>query len=184
MIDTSTYRLVPGRVAASVTSTSGTYPYDGVDLGMFKNGRANIVQVWAPVPAEDFGGLIIDNHYATESWTFSCIFRNWNYDMVSKVFPRTATGTTTKHVGLVWDTSQNDLGTLSSSLAVPILFVPFDTDHHECLYLPRAYPIRKDQVAFNLSHKKEMGVAVTWVGIPPVSGGVSGEYRLMEDLSI
>lgn len=154
-----------GRLIADPTSLTGTFPFGGTALGLTRTAAFRYNVQTAEVTAEEFGNRRVEAVYSGEQAEFGAVIRDYDSDMITKIFPNTGSN------GLV-KSDKTDRGILLSTRSHVLVFAPLAEDDHPWIVLYRALPIQDEAAEIQLSANVEIGIAVKWWAIPDTSGRI------------
>lgn len=168
---------VPGSLVLDPTDFTAGSPWGGSLMGLVRDAAWRYMQVWVGVHAEELG-VQVEDVLVKEGAALSFALRALDNDALSACFQgSTAAGGTTGHQ--VLSLGSRGRGTLSSSNARKVAFVPDDADRHDVVYLRRAVPRVMDAPA-NLHLDGEHLIRVTWVALPDSNGDLAKVGRLAD----
>lgn len=163
-------RLDGGSLCIDPTDLATDYPHGGTALGLIRDGEFRYGERARLVHAEEFGRVAVEGFRIQESPVLSAVFRTWDDDVLSNIFPDTTAGTSGGRVirGNVSANAQR--GGNLSDLAVTLCFSPRSPDQHPFILIYSAIPVFIQTPAFGLRVGEEVGTAVGFYGIPDASG--------------
>lgn len=195
-------RRLKGRLVWNPTggTVTGAYPYGGTQLGFCRSATFVWGIQYQPIRAEEFGGVIVDYVYQSETAVFSAVLRDYDDDMVQTIFPNFSkgfngvdkqttsgqpiiTGTvkgTTKPGSLIGEKPD---GAAWDSRSGKLLFAPDDEDNHEFLVIYRAVPMLDQSADLRLTAAEWAETGVVFHATP-VSAGNLYQFGRKTDISL
>lgn len=164
--------LVPGSLIAAPTDLTTAHPHGGTELGLVRNIVLEFGFKGVPIPAVEWG-TVSDVIYGGEDVLLSCVIRSFDDDMVTKIFPNTAEGSTSQHRLVTFfpgDNNKNRPGYLLSNKAFKLFFSPDSVDQHNGILLYNALPMLANTARMDLGRNREIGIDVVFQATPDGSG--------------
>ena len=156
---------VPGRLVSAPTTTSGSFPYGGTDLGHTAGGEWMPNQDVQPLPMEEYGQEPGEYQITHEAPVYFTVLRGMYSAMMAKVFASSTSGSGA--YGVTGDDSR-----LGSASEFKLMFVPRDTANHPALIMYRAIPAFGLAAKLQLMVDREIGLAVAFYGIRHATLGI------------
>lgn len=161
-----------GRLVASPTNLGAAYPHGGTEIGLVRDARFKYGVITQEITAEEYGGTATEAVYAAESAVFAGIARDYDNDMIARLFPNTATGGS----GFARvDHLATDAGRLLSSDSIVLLFAPAATNAttgHPHILVYNAVPVLDAAAELQLHAGAEAGVAFVFRCVPDASSRI------------
>jgi hypothetical protein len=162
-------KRIPGTLVVNPTDLSLAYPYGGTVLGVVRAIEIDLGQRVRMVVDEGGGGGHVQGIRLGQASALHAVLRSWDKDMVSALFPNT-----TVVEGLPLQLNQEfgsgvqppGVFATDVSATVKLLFAPTAPLHHEGFLLYRAFPHAQEAARMQASLTKEIGVAVSFMGLP------------------
>lgn len=160
-------KRIPGVLIANPTDLAAAFPYGGTVLGVVRSIELDLGARVRMVIDEGGGGGVIEQVKLGQASALHAVIRSWDPNMVAALFPNT-----TSFEGLPVQVNQESgtgiepPGIFGSGSAVKLLFAPVAPLHHEGIILYRAVPYAQEAARMQLSLTKEVGVAVSFMGLP------------------
>lgn len=150
---------------------SGTFPFGGDEMGVTAEANFVFEENVAYVTAEEFGGQKVQSGYVGEGAVAGAILRSWDKDMLSAVHPNTvASSRLIRMRQTVSGSGSRRAGTFIDT--IKLLFVPEDRQNHPFVVLYAAAPEFERAAKLRLANRKEMGLAILFVGQPDSLGRI------------
>lgn len=183
--DLSLTLKVPGRLVANPADLTVAFPYSGTELGTVRDIVVRPGRAFELIPEEAFGPEPIDALDLGESWVLTVGLRSLDPDALAKAFAATSTGPTSGKADVAYPGGTFRAGTLRSSSAIKLLFVPEDVNRHPMVYFPKALPLIDATAEIQLSLASEVVLAAQFIAVrddstPPRTALV----RRKEDLTL
>lgn len=173
---------VPGRLCVGPMNLATAFPHGGTALGLVRELAVRVLTARAEVVAEEFGAEAVEQVYLGQRWALVGTMRSLDDDMVQRLFPATATGTTTQHRVISYPGTAR-AGDLRSASSVVLCFSPDDLDRHPMVLFHRALPLVEEQAELQARLDQEAGFAFAFLAIRATDGrAVSLGQR--EDLTL
>lgn len=163
---TSAQTFLPGRLIkapASFTVPGADGNYGGTRLGNAQSFAVEPRLKEDVITAEEYGSEPYESILLGYEVTAACAFVAWDADAVTTVFHSVA-------AGVVSIPGSQRSGSLLSTKAVALLYVPHDTDSGPAIYLPQAIPLWEPTV-LHWSGYRELRLACVFRATR-TSGGV------------
>ncbi len=178
----------PGRLCIAPTDLTLAFPHGGTELGSVYRAYCQQTTGYFDVKAEEYGGAIVESIWSGENYAFGAILRQWDETAIGTVFPNTATGATTKRVGVKhWsDVASSPVrpGHLLSSRSVKLLFSPDDPANCRAVILYRALPKVSESLTLALRLNERQEIPVLFVAIPDASASRVARVDFLKELSV
>ena len=162
-----------GALYADPTSLASVAGY-GTCLGYVKDLEFQFRKRNQPITAEEWGGKIVDQIDLGSEAVIAGVLRGTDPDALGKVFPNTATGSTSYGRLVKLSAAGDDrAGRSLFGSAFKLLFVPDDTDRGEFIVIYKAIPLVEEQASMAIRLGTEMGIAVAFMGAPDTATGTT-----------
>lgn len=173
---------VPGRICYGPSDLSTAYPHGGTDLGSVRQVVVRRVDARHEIRDEAFGQEIRDIVWGGENWALAFILRQFDENAVATIFPNTATGTTTQHIGIAAPGTVRP-GTLLGTRSVVLLFSPYAPEISPACLFYKAIPLPEETVELNLAIGKRFEIGCVFVGVRDTSNRIA-QVKFIKDLSL
>lgn len=173
----------PGRLIVNATTFTAPPFYGGQQLGLVKDLLLRPRRSTIEVPAEEFGGEIVEEIDLRESWTMTCALRGIDPDALNAVFASTALGASSGLRFVDFPAASNFYARLLSTLATGWLYVPDDTDRQYAVWFPKGYGYVDEEASVALQLHQEGTIAIVVKGLRRASDNRQTQWGLLEDLS-
>jgi hypothetical protein len=161
---------IPGRLCADPTDLTLAFPHGGTALGIARDMEFRFGYKTSVATAEEWGGVVNKVFYTGETCIMGAVLRDFDPDMIKKVFPNVATAAT----GDV--TINNDINTGNRAgfdlVAFKLLFSPKSVDRHPHILIYNAIPALDESAQLSLSLGEEIGIGAVFHGSPDSTGRV------------
>ncbi len=174
---------VPGRFCSAPTNLSAAFPHGGTALGIIHHAAARRIGRYDFVRAHEFAGEVVEVVEGGADWVMAAMVRQYDNDAIAAIWPHTGTGGTSSDKYIEYPGSTNRAGTLLSTNAFVLMFVPNDTTNHPCVLMRRAVPMIEETAELRLSVLYEFATPVVFACLRPASGQAV-EIKLKEDISL
>lgn len=191
-INPARVRRIPGRLAWGCTDLTAVWPHGGTGLG---NVRGIVVRQERRdfiVTAEEFGFEPVERIQGGEVYAVAAILRDEDDDMLSKVFPNTAAGTTTQR-RVVSTPGSVRAGALATARGGVLVFTPEGATHAKSATAPdvdadffvlyRALPAVEESAEVQRTRDADVGLPVVFLGVRDSSGRIAAQGH-RADLSL
>ena len=173
---------------------TGAYPYNGIELGLCRAAAFVWGIRYAPIQAEEFGGVATEYMYLSQQAVLSAVLREYDDDMVRLLFhgiqdgmnqstgaKKTVSGKPVIKAGQAIGQNPGQLATAARHRA--LLFVPDDADNHEVLLLYNVLPMVQEgsDMKMTAADWAEMGVVFQAI---PNSAGKIYEFGRITDIPV
>jgi len=175
---------VPGRLCVAPTDLTADFPHGGTALGVTRDMEFRFGYRTSIATAEEWGGVPNRIFYEGETCLLGAVLRDYDGDMIKRIFPNTATASQTNDVTINNEIDAgNRAGYDLSGLAIKVLFSPLAVDRHQFILLYNAIPVVEETSLFNLSMADEIGLTVLFYGTPDTNGKVY-QIGLRDNMSL
>jgi hypothetical protein len=160
---------MPGRLIMNPTANLYTYPfpYGGTELGITRDAEFRFGITKHVIRAEEWGNIPSEVIEGGSYAVMSCVLREFDNDMVSKVFINTADGNSNDKTIASGVTQTNQPGfRLASTQGFKLLFAPKAENTQLFVVMYNAVPVVDEDAMVQLSLAEEVGIAVTFMGLP------------------
>lgn len=172
---------VPGRLAIGPTDLTLAWPHGGTGLGAVRGVRLKRFGGLWPATSEAHGGAPVEYLEAGESWALACTVRTHQDDVIRRIFPNTASGTTSQR-RVVSAPGSVHAGDWVSGRSVVLVFTPEGATQAKSatatdadapfVVLYRALPLLAADIEIPLELGEDYALDVVFQGIPDSSGRV------------
>src|SRR6185436_18831553 len=160
-------------IYADPTSLASASGY-GTCLGYVKDLEFRFNKRNQAITAEEWGGKTVDVIDLGTEAIIAGILRGTDPDALGKVFPNTATGSTSYGRLVKLSAAGSDrAGASLFASAFKLLFAPDDTDRGEFIVIYKAIPLVDEAAAMQLRLGAEIGIAVAFWGAPDTTTGTT-----------
>lgn len=175
---------VPGRLSFGATNLATAYPHGGTAIGIVgaKVLRPAIAQY--VVTAEEFGGDPIEHIVTGYSWVLTCLLREYDSDVIAKLFPSTSVGSSTgKRV--IKHGSGNLAHPLASNRVMSnLVFTPNDQTKHVGFIMYRALPEVDGSAGLAMALNQNQEIAVAFTSMRKQTAAESMQIGFLADLTL
>jgi len=196
-------RLVASKATSDASSfdLTAAYPYGGVELGLCRSATFVWGIRYAPIMAEEFGGMATEYIYLGESAVLSAVLREYDDDMIKTVFhsgsdgmndtsgaKNTASGKPVIRAGLSSSVISSGVGELAPGQSAKgrhraLLFVPDDTENHEFLLMYNVLPMVQEGSEMKMTAAEWAEIGVVFQAIPDTAGKIY-EFGRITDIPV
>lgn len=158
---------VPGKLCFGPTNLSTAFPHGGTALGLVKSAAWAGGEIPSLETAEEWGGVVTGVTLAREPSIFSCTYRGWDKDAITKTMLDPVVGGTTSrviHRGEV-GTDGTRPGAQMGDQAGVLYFSPL-ADQHPGLLMFHAIPMPDAAAKWLFSAADEFEVGAIWFCAP------------------
>jgi hypothetical protein len=173
----------PGRLIVGATSFSAPPFYGGQQLGLVKDLLLRPRRSTIEIPAEEFGGEIVEEIDLRESWTMTCALRGLDGDALNAVFASTSIGASSGLRFVDFPAASNFYARLLSTTATGWLFVPDDVDRMYAVWFPAGYAYVDEEASIACQLHEEGVISVVVKGLRRASDNRQTQWGLLEDLT-
>jgi hypothetical protein len=161
------------------------FPHGGTALGITRDAEFRFNHRHHIVTAEEWGNSPCEVLDCGEGAILACVLREFDNDMLAKVFLNTATGASSGDKTLSFGPvlATNKPGYRLSVKGFKLLFSPRSVDTHPHILIYNAAPVMEDAALIQMSLAEEMGVAAAFIALPDATGRVYAIGK-REDLSL
>jgi hypothetical protein len=187
-MSTATTRKVlrlPGRLCAGPTDLTTAFPHGGVALGITRDAEFRFNIDKHIITAEEWGNIPCEIIMGGESAVMGCVLREFDNDMIGKVFLNPSAGTSSGDQVIYSKTpaATNKPGYRLSVKGFKLLFSPKAVDTHPHILMYNALPIVEESALVQASLAEELGIAVAFHAVPDSTGRVYAIGK-REDLAL
>lgn len=164
-----------GRLVAAPTDLGAAFPHGGTQLGLVKQATFRYGIQTQNITAEEYGGITTEAVYAGEGAVLAGFMRDYDNDMIARLFPGTSAGASGARVV---EQDAGDSGILLSSRSIVLLFAPIATNAttgHPHILMYNAVPMLDETADLQLHAGVEAAVAFVFRCIPDASSRL---YRI------
>lgn len=172
-----------GKLVKDPTDLTAAYPYGGTELGLVGQIAIRPNNTSLPLTAEEWGDQVWDVLDGGTAFLLACTLRGVDGDAYSSVFLDTATGSPSGDKVIRFRADNGRAGTLRSTLAMTLLFVPDSPLRHRAVIVRDAIPVvtADSEIAMNID--EEWVLKVVFHGRPDSSNRVA-EIAYIKDLAL
>lgn len=164
--------IQPGRLIWGATNLTLAYPYNGIELGLTRDGvRVTVQQNTRDITAEETGTAVQDIIYLGSNVRIEATMYQWDDNVVTKVFHNTVTGSGKAEKVIEFPGSTYYPGSKLSTKADTLVFSPTDTTNNKVILLRKAVPMSAASLSLDFAVGKETVLPVVFVGLPDLSIG-------------
>lgn len=176
---------IPGRLCADPSDLTAAFPHGGTALGITRDAEFRFGASKHVITAEEWGNIPCEVIVGGETAVMGCVLREFDNDMVKKVFLNPATGSSSGDQVI---NSKAPAATLKpgyrlSLKGFKLLFSPKSVDTHPHILMYNALPILDEAALVQASLAEELGIAVAFHAVPDSSGRVYAIGK-REDLTL
>lgn len=149
----------PGRLSIAPTAL-GVFPHGGTALGIVRAIEIIPNIKYHPVTAEEYGGIVVDQVLASESWVLAALLRSLDDDAIANLFPNTAAGSVSQR-RVINAPGTVRAGSLRAASAVKLVFTP-DSPDLPFVVLYRAIPMVDEAAKLTMAAGDALEIGVVF----------------------